>query len=207
MSKLSFSKSRIVGFSDAVFGIAMTLLVLEIAAPTYQSMNKYDFWILLRVRIPNFIGFVVSFFVTAMYWIDYLKITKYITDFSSKVLWANIFLLFFVVLLPFSTALYVNGINFVGPFIFYSINLIMIAVMIFVLILAVAKKEGEATGLSILQRNWELARMINTIFVWSLAAVFALVHIPTARFIFILIFIFNPMIDRYYKRKIAKQEQ
>jgi uncharacterized membrane protein len=204
MPKLSFSKSRIVGFSDAVFGIAMTLLVLEIAAPTYQSMNKYDFWVLLRVRIPNFIGFIVSFFVTAMYWIDYLKITKYVTDFNTKTLWANIFLLFFVVLLPFSTALYVNGINFVGPFIFYSINLIMIAVMILVLILAVAKKEEGKTGLSRLQRNWELARMINTIFVWSLAAVLAFVHIPTARFIFILIFVFNPLIDRYYKKKLQR---
>ena len=204
MSKLSFRKSRIVGFSDAVFGIAMTLLIIEVAAPSYESMNKYGFWELLEARIPNFIGLVVSFFVTAMYWIDYLKITKYIQDFNTKALWANIFLLFFVVLLPFSTALYVNGINYVGPFVFYSINLIMIAVMIFILILVVAKKEDDKTGLSRSQRNWELARMTNTIFVWSLAAVISFVHIPTARFIFILIFVINPFIDRYYKKKIQQ---
>lgn len=203
MKKLSFDKSRIIGFSDAVFGIAMTLLVLEIAAPTYQAMNKYDFWTLLQIRIPNFIGFVVSFFVTAMYWIDYLKITKYMSDFKSKTLWINILLLFFVVLLPFSTALYVNGINFVGPFVFYSINLVMIAVMIFFLIQAAYKQEKETTGLTKIQRNWELARMINTIMVWVLAAVLAFVYIPVARGVFVLIFIINPIIDRYYKKRIS----
>lgn len=202
MKNFLFERSRIVGFSDAVFSIAMTLLILEVAVPTYQSINKYGVWDLLEVRIPNFIGFIVSFFVSAMYWIDYLKISKYITSFNGKMLWANIFLLFFVVLLPFSTALYVNGINFVGPFVFYSINLVMIAVMIFILILAVSKKEGETTGLNKTQRNWELARMGNTIFVWILAALLAFVYIPVARGVFILIFVINPLIDIYFKRKI-----
>lgn len=204
--KLSFERSRVIGFSDAVFSVAMTLLILEVVVPSYESINKFGVWDLLEARIPNFIGFVVSFFVTALYWIDYLKITKYVTSFNSKGLWANIFLLFFVVLLPFSTALYVNGINYTGPFVFYSINLTMIAVMIFILIGVVAKEEGGKTGLTKTQRNWELARMANTISIWSLAAILAFVYIPVARYIFILIFIINPLIDRYYRKKIVKKE-
>ena len=204
MDDTIFEKGRVIAFSDAVFSIAMTLLVLEVAVPTYQSINKYGTWDVLASRIPNFIGFVVSFFVTALYWIDYLKITKYVSDFNMKTLWINIFLLFFVVLLPFSTAFYVNGINFIGPFVFYSINLTMIAVMIFLLIRAVAKKEKEKTGFTKMLRNWESARMINTISVWSLAAILAFIYIPVARGIFILIFIINPMIDRHYKKKIQK---
>mgnify|MGYP000398002443 CR=1 FL=1 len=95
MSDINFERSRVVGFSDAVFSVAMTLLVLEVAVPTYQSVNKYGTWDVLSARIPNFIGFVVSFFVTALYWVDYLKITKYVSDFNMKTLWINIFLLFF----------------------------------------------------------------------------------------------------------------
>ena len=205
MEKLTFDKSRILGFSDAVFSIAMTLLVLEVAVPTYQSFSKYGMWELLQVRIPDFIGFTVSFFVTALYWVDYMKISKYITDFNTKILWVNIFLLFFVVLLPFSTALYVNGINYVGPFVFYSINLTMIAVMIFILIQAVAKKEEGKTGLNNLQRKWESVRMLNTISIWSLAAILAFVNIQLARYTFILIFILNPIIDRYYRKKTINQ--
>lgn len=205
MSQLTFSKSRILGFSDAVFSIAMTLLVLEIAVPTYQSINKYGMWPLLQSRIPSFIGFIVSFFVTALYWIDYMKITKYITDFNVKTLWINILLLFFVVLLPFSTALYVNGINFTGPFVFYAINLTMIAVMILILIYTVAKKEEGKTGLNPTLTKWEAARMVNTITVWVLAAAVAFVSLPWARGVFILIFIVNPIIDRYFKRKIVSK--
>ena len=205
MEKLTFEKSRILSFSDAVFSIAMTLLVLEVAVPTYQTVNEYGTWDVLAKRIPNFIGFIVSFFVIALYWIDYMKITKYLSNFNMNTLWINIFLLFFVVLLPFSTAFYVNGINFVGPFVFYSINLTMIAVMIFLLIQAVAKKEQEKTGMTKMIRKWESMRMINTISVWSLAAILAFVYIPVARGIFLLIFILNPIIDRYYRKKIANQ--
>lgn len=206
MEKLTFDKSRILGFSDAVFSIAMTLLVLEVAVPTYQSFSKYGMWELLQVRIPDFIGFTVSFFVTALYWIDYMKITKYITSYNTKLLWINIFILFFVVLLPFSTAFYVNGINFVGPFVFYSINLSLIALMVFFMILAVAKKEKGQTGLDKLHRNWEASRMLNTVVIWGLAGVLAFFTIELARFIFILIFILNPLIDRYYRRRIVKEE-
>jgi len=205
MEKLTFDKSRILGFSDAVFSIAMTLLVLEVAVPTYQTVNQYGIWQVLESRIPNFIGFVVSFFVTAFYWIDYMKITKYLTNFNPKLLWINIFLLFFVVLLPFSTAFYVNGINFIGPFVFYSINLALIALMILFMIYAVAKKEKGLTGLSKLHRNWEASRMFNTVIVWSLAGFVAFVSIEIARAIFIIIFIINPLIDRYYKKKFANQ--
>ena len=202
MNQLTFNRSRIVGFSDAVFSIAMTLLILEVTVPTYQTMNKYGVWGLLESRIPNFIGFVVSFFVSALYWISYMKITKYISEFNMKALWANILVLFFVVLLPFSTALYVNGINFVGPFVFYSINLVMIAATILLLLFVVDKHEKGATGLTKAQRNWQAARIINTILIWGSAAILAFVHIPTARFVFVLIFMINPLIDRYYRKKM-----
>lgn len=206
MEKLTFDKSRILGFSDAVFSIAMTLLVLEVVVPSYSTLNKSGIWAVLAERIPNFIGFIVSFFVTAFYWIDYMKITKYITSYNTKLLWINIFILFFVVLLPFSTAFYVNGINFVGPFVFYSINLSLIALMVFFMILAVAKKEKGQTGLDKLHRNWEASRMLNTVVIWGLAGVLAFFTIELARFIFILIFILNPLIDRYYRRRIVKEE-
>ena len=206
MKKLTFSKSRIVGFSDAVFGIAMTLLVLEIAVPTYETINQFGLRDVLAKRTPNFIGFIVSFFVSALYWIDYLKITKFSSNFSTKALWANVFLLFFVVLLPFSTALYVNGIRFIGPFVFYSINLALIAVMALILLRVIAKQEQEKTGLDSLTRNWLSSKIINTILVWCLAAALAFVSITVARFTWVLIFIIEPFIDWYFKKKLQKTE-
>lgn len=202
MERTIFDKSRIIGFSDAVFSIAMTLLILEIAVPTYQSLNKYGMWSLLKTRVPNFIGFIISFFVTALYWIDYMKITKYLRSFNTKTLWINILLLFFVVLLPFSTALYVNGIKHVEPFVFYSSNLAMIAVMILILIHAIPQEDAKKTGFTALKRKWQSRRITNTVFTWILAIILAFIYMPAARATFILIFVIDPIIDRYYKKKI-----
>lgn len=203
MSTIVFDKERILGFSDAVFSIAMTLLVLEVAIPTYRSVNESGTWGVLAERIPNFIGFVVSFFVTAFYWIDYLRISRYATSFDMKLLWINIFILFFVVLLPFSTAFYVNGINFIEPFVFYSINLALIALMILIFIRVVAKKEKGKSGMNRSVRNWESMKMTNTTIIWILAALIAFIEINIARVFFILIFVFNPIIDRYYKKRMT----
>lgn len=204
MKNLTFERSRVIGFSDAVFSVAMTLLILEVTVPTYQAMETMTVWDVLAKRIPNFIGFIVSFFVTAMYWTDYLKVTKFVKDFNSLALWTNIILLFFVVLLPFSTALYVNGILHVGPFVFYSINLTLIAVMIFILIQVVAKKEEGKTGLSGINKKWLSMKIMNTICVWTLAAVVAFIHLPTARYLWILIFIVDPIIDKVFSKKLKR---
>jgi hypothetical protein len=73
------------------------------------------------------------------------------------------------------------------------------------MIIAVAKKEKGQTGLDKLHRNWEASRMLNTVIIWGLAGVLAFFTIELARFIFILIFILNPIIDRYYRKRIVKR--
>ncbi len=207
MTRIKFERSRVVGFSDAVFGIAMTLLILEIAAPSISSIKEYGMWRVLQTRIPNFIGFIVSFFVTALYWMDYLKISKFTTHFNIKVLWANIFILFFVVLLPFSTSLYVNGIELVAPFIFYAVNLAMIALMLILFIERVYQQEKEGNSYPKLYRNWHRAKIINTASVWLLAAIISYFSITIARFLWILIFIIDSIIDRYYSKKLKNTNQ
>ena len=201
----TFSKSRVTGFSDAVFSVAMTLLVLEVAIPTYTSLSQSGTTQVLLERTPNFIGFVLSFFVTAFYWIDYMRTSKYVSEFDMKALWINIFILFFVVLLPFSTAFYVNGFDLTVPFVFYSFNLSLISLMIYLFTLYISKKEKEKTGLTKLKGKLLATRSLNTFSVWFLACLFAFVLPFLARFFFVFIFIIDPIIDKYYIRKIEKQ--
>ncbi len=91
----SYDKSRVINFSDAVYSIAMTLLVLEIGIPTYKAFSSNDTWTLLAKRIPSFIGLVVSFLVTALYWLEHLRCMRLVSTIDAKLLWLNIFLLFF----------------------------------------------------------------------------------------------------------------
>jgi uncharacterized membrane protein len=200
-----FDKGRVIAFSDAVFSIALTLLVLEVAVPTSEAVRKYETWDLLAARIPDFIGLVVSFFVTALYWIAHMRVTKYASSINTKLLWINIGLLFFIVLLPFSTGFYVSGFNVTGPFVFYCLNLSGIGLFNYWMIHYIIKKEKEETGLTKNKGKWEKTRSLNSFLVWILAGILAFVWPSIARYAFVLIFVFNPIIDRYYKKKILKE--
>jgi uncharacterized membrane protein len=121
-----FPNDRINNFCDAVFAIAMTLLILEIKIPAPNIVNDFGTWGALKKLTPNFAGFIVSFLVIALYWRAHLLLAQFIKVYDNKMLWLTIFLLFFIVLLPFSTAFYSTYPNYNNTFIFYCTNLLLI---------------------------------------------------------------------------------
>ncbi|MEM5566168.1 TMEM175 family protein [Psychroserpens sp. AS72] len=201
MKDLTFDKNRVINFSDAVFSIAMTLLVLEVGIPSVEAITTYDTWELLQSRIPNFIGFVVSFLVTALYWVSHLRSMKFVTTVDSKLLWLNIFLLLFIVLMPFSTGLYVGGFDFVGPFAFYCFNLSAIGIFNFLLIRYIIKQEKDHPELTPNAIKWYKFTALNALIIWILAGILAFIFPLVARMIFILIFIIQFFINRNYRVK------
>ena len=204
MENETFDKGRVIGFSDAVFSIAMTLLVLEVVIPSYNELNTQNTWVILQNRIPSFIGLIISFFVTVLYWISHMRIMKFVSNIDGKLLWYNILLLFFIVLLPFSTAFYVKGFTSVGPFAFYCFNLSAIGFFNYLMNVYVVKKEKGETGITpILGRYFKL-RALNAFLIWALAGVLAFVIPLTARFLFILLFIFEFILKKYYTKKLQK---
>lgn len=203
MTNETYDKSRVINFADAVFSIVMTLLILEVGVPSVKTLSTLDFGDVLANRIPDFIGLVVSFLVSALYWIGHIRLMKYVSVVTGKLLWINILFLLFIVLLPFSTAMYVNGINYVGPFIFYCINLAIIGLFNILMVRYVYRSERRQTGFSRLKYRWFRARGINVMIIWVIAALTALVFPSLSRIIFILIFVFQFFIDRRFKKKMA----
>nr|WP_321235033.1 TMEM175 family protein [uncultured Psychroserpens sp.] len=206
MKDLTFDKNRVISFSDAVFSIAMTLLVLEVGIPSIKAIGVKSTWELLENRIPSFIGLLVSFLVTALYWVSHLRTMKFVSSVDSKLLWLNIFLLLFIVLMPFSTGFYVGGFNYVGPFVFYCFNLSAIGLFNFLLIRYVLKKEKGHPELKPQAVKWHTYTALNALVIWILAGVLAFVLPSVARLIFILIFVIQFFINRNYKRKIKNLE-
>ncbi|GGG98812.1 DUF1211 domain-containing membrane protein [Polaribacter pacificus] len=205
MEKETFDKGRVISFSDAVFSIAMTLLVLEVVIPSYNELKTSNTWLILQNRIPSFIGLIVSFMVTAVYWIAHMRVMKHVSTVNSTLLWLNIFLLFFIVLLPFSTAFYVKGFDYIAPFAFYCFNLAAIGLFNFLMNTYVIKKEKGLTGITPVLGSYLKARSFNAFIVWALAGILAFVFPFTARFLFILLFVFEFFINKYFKKKLKKE--
>lgn len=202
-----FDKNRVIGFSDAVFSIAMTLLVLEVVIPSYKELQTGDTLVILQHRIPSFIGLVVSFMVTAIYWISHMRIMKHVSTINGKLLWLNIFLLFFIVLLPFSTAFYVKGFSYNGPFAFYCFNLSSIGFFNFLINIYVIKKEKGLTGISPTLAKYYKLRALNGFLAWVLAGCLAFTLPMFSRFLFVFLFIFEMILTKHYKKRIKEETQ
>lgn len=98
---------RIVFFSDAVFAIAITLLIIEIKVPHLEEdAATRDFWLALLHETPKFVGFLFSFFVIGAYWVGHHQIYGHIRNWNYGLVWRNIMFLAAIAFMPFATAFY-----------------------------------------------------------------------------------------------------
>lgn len=202
MKGITYDKSRVINFSDAVFSIAMTLLVLEIDIPNYGAVNKHGTLGILQYRIPSFIGVLVSSLVTVIYWTAHLRIMKHVTMVDSKLLWINIALLISIVMLPFSTAFYVGSFDFSGPFTFYALNITVIGFFNLLMILYVHKTEKNISQENLIYIKRDKAMSFNGLFWWIAAAALAVFLPLTARFLFVFIFVIQVFINRHFSKQM-----
>ena len=91
--------NRLEAFSDGVFAIAITLLVLEIKVPTGESLGLglLHLW-------PSYLAYAISFIVIGAIWINHHAMFKWIVRADQKLLLLNTLLLMFIAFLPFPTA-------------------------------------------------------------------------------------------------------
>lgn len=96
---------RMMFFSDAVFAISITLLVIELHAPDVpRGSPDSAYWVALARLTPNFIGFVISFFVIGQFWAGHHRAFDCARHWSGRLVFPNICLLFTVAAMPFFTA-------------------------------------------------------------------------------------------------------
>jgi uncharacterized membrane protein len=97
---------RLVFFSDAVFAISITLLVIELKFPHLpRGASDQEFLQALAEMLPQFIGFFISFFVVGAFWGGHHRAFACARHWSPKLMMPNLFLLCSVAGMPFFTAL------------------------------------------------------------------------------------------------------
>ena len=114
-------------FSDGVFAIAMTLLVVGIAVPTLSDGDSIDELAdALNDLAPNFISFFISFGVIGRYWIAHHQFFAMLARADGRLVGINLLYLAFVAFLPFPTALL--GTYFENP-LSVSLYAVMVAII------------------------------------------------------------------------------
>jgi uncharacterized membrane protein len=121
---------RLVFFSDAVFAIAITLLIIEIHPPHLpRGAPDAAHWQALARLIPNFVGFAVSFGVIGMFWMGHHRSFALARHYHPRILGWNMALLGTIAFMPFATAYLSAHVTQRVPTLFYCGVLLVAALL------------------------------------------------------------------------------
>lgn len=171
--------SRLEAFSDGVFAIIITIMVLELKAPEEASFES------LFSILPIFLSYLVSFIYVAIYWNSHHHLFQITESINGKVLWANLHLLFWLSLIPFATSWIGENHMEAIPVAFYGFIFLMSGVAFFIL---------KNTILKTHQNNHEIHKMIGShkkefasIGIYVLAIIVAFINVYIALLLYIVV--------------------
>ncbi len=136
------TKNRMEAFSDGVIAIIITIMVLQMYAPAGAALKS-----LLPV-LPVFMSYVLSYVFIGIYWNNHHHLLQATRKVNSAVLWANLHLLFWLTLIPFTT--HWMGQNHLAPVpvALYGGVLLMAAIAYYILAHALIRLHGDASPIA-----------------------------------------------------------
>ncbi|MDE2029853.1 MAG: DUF1211 domain-containing protein [Alphaproteobacteria bacterium] len=131
-------KERLEAFSDGVIAIIITIMVLGLKPPVSAS------WAGLRGGImPEFVSYILSFVYVAIYWNNHHHLLHTVQRINGKMLWANMHLLFWLSLIPFTTAWVRQSFFAATPTALYGVVLFLCATAYFLLQKTILDAQGK----------------------------------------------------------------
>ncbi|MCZ4245907.1 TMEM175 family protein [Pedobacter punctiformis] len=130
------NKARLEAFSDGVIAIIITIMVLEIKVPEGVALAT------LKPLIPKFISYVLSFTYVGIYWNNHHHLLHAVKKINGKILWANLFFLFWLSLFPVAAGWMGENHFALWPVIVYGIVLFLAAIGYTILVMVI-KSNGE----------------------------------------------------------------
>ena len=128
--------NRLEAFSDGVIAIIITIMVLEMKVPHGADLSA------LAPLVPVFLSYVLSFVYVGIYWNNHHHMFQLTESVTGAVLWANLDLLFWLSLLPFTTGWMGENHFERWPTVLYGINLLSCAVAYYALQTCIIRHQG-----------------------------------------------------------------
>jgi len=143
-------KNRLEAFSDGVLAIIITIMVLELKVPHDEDVKA------LEPLLPVFLGYVLSFIYVGIYWTNHHHMFQATKQVSGGILWANLHLLFWLSLFPFSTAWIGENHLASMPTAIYGFVLLMAGVAYYILQYLIIVQQGPNSLLAAaIGRDWK----------------------------------------------------
>jgi uncharacterized membrane protein len=191
-------KARLEAFSDGVIAILITIMVLELKVPHGENLAA------LLPLLPVFLSYVLSFVYLGIYWNNHHHLLLASRVVTGPILWANLHLLFWLSLIPFTTGWMGENHFAAAPTALYGLILLMAALAYWLLQRLIIAAQGED---SLLQKaigsDWK-GRLSPVLYLIAIPAAFRAQWISQAIYVLVALFWLVP--DRRIERILGKDK-
>ncbi|HLI62753.1 MAG TPA: TMEM175 family protein [Terriglobales bacterium] len=123
---------RLTALSDGIFAVAMTLLVLDLRAPTAEAIrSEHELWRALVALAPRLIMYMMSFMTLGIFWVGQQTQLNHLLRSDRSLSWIHLAFLFMVSVVPFSTALLAEFVRYRTALLVYWLNLLLLGVTLY----------------------------------------------------------------------------
>ena len=136
-------KGRLEAFSDGVIAVIITIMVLEMKVPHGDDLNA------LRPLVPVFLSYVLSFVYIGIYWNNHHHLFRLVDRVNGPILWANLHLLFWLSLVPFTTGWTAENHLTSWPTALYGVVLFMAGIAYHILTRTLIRRHEKDSPLAI----------------------------------------------------------
>ena len=190
------TKTRLEAFSDGVFAIVITLLILDVHIPQDQPLTLASLWSVA----PHLLAFVLSFIIVGLYWVAHHSMMHFVKVVDRQLLWLNLALLLMIVFVPFPTALLGEHPDNLLAVTLYGSNLMLVNAAGTILWLYATSRPHPATHGAPPALRVFIAQLHSApILVYALAIALAYWYVPAGLVLFAAVPVFyilpNPFID------------
>jgi uncharacterized membrane protein len=185
-------------FSDAVLAIIITIMVLEFKVP-----EGHD-WSSLADLVPTFLSYAVSFIYVGIYWNNHHHLLHTVHTLNGKLMWLNLLLLFWLSLVPFSTAWMGESSFSSTPTALYGIVLLLAAISYTLLQRAILKQHSSDSAIAVAMGK-DFKGKISPLF-YIVAIVSAYLNTWVSCFFFVLVAAIWFVPDQRIERVIRSRE-
>ena len=176
---MEMKKGRIEIFSDGVFAITITIMVLELKVP-----NEADLSVLKGIS-PIFLSYVLSFINVGIFWNHHHHLFQVVEFIDGKVLWANMHFLFWITLLPFSSGWMGENNFLLWTVILYGIILLMVTIAYAILIKSLLVLHKETSPLTLAVGKDKKIRRTVLLYIAGIGLAFVSAYIASAIYLLV----------------------